>query len=78
VGHITPEAAVGGLIGLLKDGDIITIDAIENKLEADISPEEIARRKADWKQPAPRVTSGILLKYMKLVSSASEGCVTDE
>lgn len=78
VGHITPEAAVGGLIGLLEDGDIITIDAIDNKLEADISPEEIARRKANWKQPAPRVKSGILLKYMKLVSSASEGCVTDE
>ncbi len=78
VGHITPEAAEGGLLGLLQDGDIITIDAIENKLEAAISQEEISKRKANWQPPAPKVTSGILLKYMKLVSSASEGCVTDE
>lgn len=77
VGHITPEAHVGGLLGLLKDGDKITIDAVNNVIEAHLSEEEIAARKADWKQPEPNVKFGILYKYYKLVSSASEGCVTD-
>ncbi len=78
VGHITPEAQVGGLIALLKDGDKITIDAINNKLEADLSKEEIETRRTTWKQPPISATNGMLRKYAKTVSSASEGCVTDE
>ncbi|MEZ4884493.1 MAG: dihydroxy-acid dehydratase [Chitinophagales bacterium] len=77
VGHITPEAHIGGLLGLLKDGDKITIDAVNNVIEAHLSDEEIAARKANWQQPEPNVKHGILYKYYKLVSSASEGCVTD-
>ncbi|MEL7219732.1 MAG: dihydroxy-acid dehydratase [Bacteroidota bacterium] len=78
VGHISPEAQIGGLIGLLKDGDMITIDAESNVLQADLSEEIIAQRRADW-QPKPMVaTTGALRKYAQLVSSASEGCVTDE
>lgn len=78
VGHITPEAQSGGLIGLLKDGDIITIDAANNSIDADLSEEEIAKRKALWVEPAPKHKKGILYKYAKTVSSASEGCVTDK
>lgn len=78
VGHITPEAQVGGLIGLLKNGDKITIDAKDNKIQAHLSDEEIAARKATWKPKPPRVTKGVLYKYSKCVSSASEGCVTDQ
>jgi len=77
VGHITPEAMDGGTIGLVKNGDIILIDAVNRILEVKISEEEIAKRRATWVKPAPRATSGVLYKYMKLVSSASEGCVTD-
>jgi len=77
VGHITPEAQDGGLIALLKDGDIITIDAINNILEVNLSPEEIERRKADWIAPALKEERGILYKYAKSVSSASQGCITD-
>lgn len=78
VGHITPEAQTGGLIGLLEDGDEITIDAVNNKLEAKISTEEIAMRRARWQAPAITATNGMLRKYAYTVSSASEGCVTDE
>ncbi|GJM31378.1 MAG: dihydroxy-acid dehydratase [Saprospiraceae bacterium] len=78
VGHITPEAQVGGLIALLKDGDEITIDAINNTLEANLSDEEIKRRRKAWTSPPLRATSGLLRKYAKTVSSASTGCVTDE
>jgi len=78
VGHITPEAVEGGMIGLLKDGDIITIDAVNNRIEVEISTEEINKRKAEWKKPDSNIHSGMLKKYVKLVSSASEGCVTDE
>ena len=77
VGHITPEAHVGGMIGLLQDGDKIIIDAVTNRLEVVLNEEEIAARKANWKPRPLRITSGILYKYAKLVSSASEGCVTD-
>jgi dihydroxy-acid dehydratase len=77
VGHITPEAQTGGLIGLLEDGDEIIIDAENNLLEATLSPETIAERKSKWNAPAIQATSGILKKYAKSVSSASEGCVTD-
>lgn len=77
VGHITPEAYVGGLIGLLKDGDQITIDAENNTISADLSDAEIADRKANWTKPAPRYTRGVLAKYAKLTTSASTGAVTD-
>jgi dihydroxy-acid dehydratase len=78
VGHITPEAQSGGMIGLLKDGDMITIDASSNSIDVDLSPGEVARRKRDWKEPGLKHTKGILYKYAKTVSSASEGCVTDK
>ena len=78
VGHITPEAQSGGMIGLLKDGDIITIDASINSINVDLSPEEVARRKSEWKEPGLKHKKGILYKYAKTVSSASEGCVTDK
>ncbi len=77
VGHITPEAVDGGTIGLVKNGDIILIDAVNRILEVKISEEEISKRRAAWVKPAPRATSGVLYKYMKTVASASEGCVTD-
>ncbi|MTI33529.1 dihydroxy-acid dehydratase [Xanthovirga aplysinae] len=78
VGHITPEAQEGGLIALLKDGDKIIIDAENNRLEAILSEEEIMARKATWQTPPLKHNSGSLYKYSKLVSSASEGCVTDK
>ncbi len=77
VGHITPEAQQGGLIALIEDGDVITIDAINNKLEVDLSPEEIEKRSKAWKPPALKEERGILYKYAKAVSSASLGCITD-
>jgi len=77
VGHITPEAWSGGNIGLVKDNDIITIDAINNTLNLNISDEELAARRAEWTQLPPPVKSGVLYKYLKQVSNASEGCVTD-
>ena len=77
VGHIVPEAQEGGVIALLKDGDIITIDAENNKLTVDISEEVLKSRKQEWKAPPLAATQGTLLKYIKNVSSASLGCVTD-
>jgi dihydroxy-acid dehydratase len=77
VGHITPEAQDGGLIAFLKDGDKISIDSVNNTINADLSNEEIEKRKREWKQPALKVKSGLLYKYAKTVSSASEGCLTD-
>lgn len=78
VGHITPEAFNGGLIGLVEDNDVIEIDAIKNTLTLKVSNEIIAQRKANWKQPALKATNGVLYKYAKLVKTAAEGCVTDE
>ncbi len=78
VGHITPEAFDGGLIALVKDNDIIEIDSVKNTINLKVSEEEIARRKAAWKQPPLKATRGILYKYAKYVKDASEGCVTDE
>ena len=78
VGHITPEAQEGGAIALVKDGDIITIDAETNSINLEISEEELKVRKAQWKAPALKVSRGVLYKYAKTVSSASKGCVTDE
>ncbi|MCB9304829.1 MAG: dihydroxy-acid dehydratase [Lewinellaceae bacterium] len=78
VGHITPEAQDGGLIALLRNGDLITIDAANNTLDAKLSDEEIAERRKHWKAPAIKAENGLLRKYARTVSSASEGCVTDE
>ncbi|AQX12331.1 dihydroxy-acid dehydratase [Elizabethkingia meningoseptica] len=78
VGHVTPEAFDGGLIGMVQDNDIIEIDAVSNTLTLKVSDEEIAQRKANWHQPKLKVTSGVLYKYAKLVKDASQGCVTDE
>ncbi len=78
VGHITPEAQEGGLIGLVEDGDIITIDAETNSITVAIDESEVAKRKASWIQPELKFSKGVLYKYAKTVSSASEGCVTDE
>jgi dihydroxy-acid dehydratase len=78
VGHVTPEAQLGGPIGLLQDGDQITIDAETNSLDVSLSAEEIASRKSAWKAPALKANRGTLYKYIKTVKSASEGCVTDE
>jgi dihydroxy-acid dehydratase len=78
VGHITPEAFVGGTIALLRDGDQITIDAVNNRIDVGLSAAEFAERKAAWVRPEPRYRYGVLAKYAKLVSSASEGAVTDK
>jgi dihydroxy-acid dehydratase len=77
VGHVAPEAAVGGTIALVHEGDPITIDAPARKLSLDVPEDEIARRRAAWTPPSPRYTSGVLAKYAKLVSSSSLGAVTD-
>jgi dihydroxy-acid dehydratase len=77
VGHVTPEAAVGGLIGLVQNGDPITIDAENNQLTLDLPAEEIEQRKSSWTQPEPKEKRGVLSKYAKLVSSASLGAITD-
>ena len=77
VGHITPEAYEGGAIALVKNGDNITIDAKNSEITLDISDTEMARRKSNWKKPAPKYTRGLLAKYAKTVSSASTGAVTD-
>ncbi len=77
VGHVAPEAAVGGAIALVEEGDRITIDAPARLLQLNISDEELARRRANWQPPAPRYTKGVLAKYAKLVSSSSVGAVTD-
>ncbi|MDB5104644.1 MAG: ilvD [Fibrobacteres bacterium] len=77
VGHITPEAQTGGLLAVLKTGDVITIDADKNTLDADLTEAEIASRFKGWKAPPYKITQGTLYKYIKTVSTASEGCVTD-
>jgi dihydroxy-acid dehydratase len=78
VGHITPEAQEGGPIGLIRTGDHITIDAEKNLLTVDLSDKELADRRAAWKMPPYKATRGTLAKYIRLVKSASLGCVTDE
>lgn len=77
VGHITPEAYAGGLIGLVEDDDIIEIDAVNNTLNLHVDEATIAQRRASWVKPALKVTKGVLYKYAKTVADASEGCVTD-
>src|SRR5690606_38820674 len=77
VGHVTPEAQEGGPIALLQDGDIVTIDAEKNRLEVAISEEELEARRSRWTAPPYKATKGVLYKYIKSVSSASKGCITD-
>ena len=77
VGHISPEAAVGGVIGLLRNGDRITIDAVKREIGADVSAAELRRRRAAWKPRKPYATTGVLAKYAHLVGSASRGAVTE-
>jgi dihydroxy-acid dehydratase len=78
VGHITPEAQEGGTIALVKDGDIISIDAETNTISVEVSEEELQKRKQQWKAPDLKFERGVLYKYAKTVASASKGCVTDE
>ncbi|MEN7526039.1 MULTISPECIES: dihydroxy-acid dehydratase [unclassified Cupriavidus] len=77
VGHVAPEAYVGGTIALVQEGDSITIDALQLLLQLNVPDEELAKRRAAWKQPAPRYTRGVLAKFSKLASTASKGAVTD-
>ena len=77
VGHVAPEAYVGGTIALVQEGDSITIDAPTRLLQLNVSEDELERRRAAWTPPAPRYTRGVLAKYAKLVSSSSLGAVPD-
>jgi dihydroxy-acid dehydratase len=77
VGHVAPEAFVGGTIALIEEGDSITIDAHKLLLQLNVGDDEIARRRAQWRQPKPRYTRGLMAKYMRLVSTASKGAITD-
>jgi dihydroxy-acid dehydratase len=77
VGHVSPEAAVGGPLAFVQENDMITIDAEKHLLQVDLHEAELARRQAAWRPPQPRYTTGVLAKYAKLVSSSSLGAVTD-
>ena len=77
VGHVVPEAAVGGPIAVVRDGDVVTIDAETNELSMDVSEEEIMRRMGEWRPPRKTVTRGVLAKYAHLVGDASHGALTD-
>ena len=78
VGHVVPEAAVGGPIALVRDGDTVLIDAVGNRIEVEGVPEEEwERRRSEWKPPRPNVTRGVLAKYARLVGDASHGALTD-
>ncbi len=78
IGHVVPEAQEGGPIALIKTGDTISIDAVNNTIEVDLDDAELNRRKAEWQMPAYKASRGTLYKFIKNVKSASEGCVTDE
>ena len=78
VGHICPEAQVGGPIALIENGDRITIDAAANTIQVDLPDQELAARRQAWMAPPFKATRGTLFKYIKNVKSASDGCVTDE
>ncbi len=77
VGHVAPEAFVGGTIALVKEGDSITIDAKKQLIQLNVPAKEIAQRRKKWQPPKPRYTRGLLAKYRKLVSTASLGAITD-
>ena len=76
IGHVAPEAAVGGPIGLVRDGDTITMDVDSRTLDVNLSDDEMEQRRQEWQPPEPRHTTGVMGKYAKLVSSASRGAVT--
>ncbi|MBK5270857.1 MAG: dihydroxy-acid dehydratase, partial [Bacteroidia bacterium] len=78
VGHITPEAFDGGLIGLVEDNDLIEIDVAKNTITLKVDDKTIEQRKKNWKQPALKATKGVLFKYAQNVKPADKGCVTDE
>jgi dihydroxy-acid dehydratase len=78
VGHVTPEAQVGGPIGLLEDGDRVTVDADARRLDVELSDDELDRRRQRWQAPPLKADRGALHRYIKCVTSASDGCVTDE
>ena len=78
IGHVSPEAQEGGPIGLLKDGDVITIDADKRQMTVDLTNDQLAQRRKEWVPPPLKATRGTLYKYIKNVASASLGCVTDE
>ena len=78
VGHVAPEAAVGGTIALVQEGDSITIDADARLLQLNVPDTELNRRRAAWQAPAPRYRRGVLAKYARLVSSSSVGAITDD
>lgn len=75
IGHVSPEAAIGGPIGLLEEGDIISINIPEHKIEVELSDEELEKRKVKWKPRQPKITTGYLARYSKLVSSGTSGAV---
>ncbi|MFI5121101.1 MAG: dihydroxy-acid dehydratase, partial [Thermoanaerobaculia bacterium] len=75
-GHVSPEAAAGGPIAFLRDGDRVTLDVTARRLDFELGDEELAARRRSYRAPAPRATTGVLAKYARLVSSASEGAVT--
>ena len=77
VGHVAPEAYAGGAIALINEGDSVTIDAHQKLLQLDIADDELARRRAAWKAPAPRYTRGVLAKFARLAAPANFGAVTD-
>jgi dihydroxy-acid dehydratase len=77
VGHVAPEAALGGALALVREGESITIDARRGELRLNVPESELTARRASWQAPAPRYTSGVLAKYARLVSSSSLGAVTD-
>ncbi|KAJ6613294.1 dihydroxy-acid/6-phosphogluconate dehydratase [Mycena sp. CBHHK59/15] len=77
IGHVVPEAQVGGPIALVLDGDVISVDAVSNTIELHVSPEELAERRKAWVAPPLKVTQGTLFKYVKTVTDASRGCITD-
>ena len=77
VGHVAPEAFVGGMIALVREGDSITIDAHKLLIQLNVADDELAKRRAQWKAPPPRYTQGVMAKYLRNVSTASKGAITD-
>ena len=77
IGHVSPEAAVGGPIALVREGDIIRIDIPKNRLDVDISAEEMEKRRAEWQQKEPKVTTGYLARYASMVTSGNRGAILE-
>ena len=78
VGHVVPEAQEGGPISLIQNGDLVTIDAKENSIDMNVTEKDLEARRAEWEMPPYKATRGTLFKYIRMVKTASEGCVTDE